>query len=99
MTDIDIAALAALARLEVAPEELEKLETELPDILAFVETIKTAAGSETKGVVGTVNTVMREDEHPYETGSNTETLLKAAPATRNGYVVVKQVVSRAKAGH
>ena len=44
MTDpaIDVRALAKLARLEVSDAELAKLEKEIPDILAFVETIKKA---------------------------------------------------------
>ena len=36
--EIDVAALAKLARLEVSAEELAKLEKEIPSILAFVET-------------------------------------------------------------
>ena len=39
---VDIAALAKLARLEVSAEELAKLEEEIPAILHFVETIQKA---------------------------------------------------------
>ena len=40
---VDVKALANLARLEVSEAELEKLQTEIPGILAFVDTIQKAA--------------------------------------------------------
>lgn len=96
MTDVDIQALAKLARLEVAPEELLKLEKEIPDILAFVETIqKAVANVEHKGNV--LHNVMRADENPDESGMYTETLLEAAPAREGNRIAVKQVISRKKA--
>lgn len=93
---VDIAALATLARLEVSKEELAKLETELPAILAFVEQIQQAqAGDEAKAPV--LRNVMRADEQAIETGSYTETLLSAAPSREGDRVAVKQVISRRKA--
>ena len=95
---VDVRALAALARMEVGEAELEKLEQELPAILAFVETIQAAsAGSsgEPKKASGPRN-VMREDGEPHESGIYTEKLLAQAPATKDGRLVVKQVISRGK---
>ncbi|MBI2611096.1 aspartyl/glutamyl-tRNA amidotransferase subunit C [Candidatus Kaiserbacteria bacterium] len=92
---IDVAALAKLARLEVSPEELEKLEEEIPSILAFVETIrKASAGTEHKGKG--LRNVMRADEKPHESGIHTEKLLNAAPAREGDRIAVKQVISRKK---
>lgn len=93
--DIDIKALAGLARLAVPEEELARLEKEIPDILAFVETIqevRAPAGSHE----GAVRNVMREDEHPHESGVYTERLLEAAPARVDERIAVKQVISRSK---
>lgn len=92
---IDIAALAKLARLEVSDAEIAKLEKEIPDILHFVDTIQKAnAGMEAKSPV--LRNVMRADEKPIESGTFTETLLKAAPAREGNRVAVKQVISRNK---
>ncbi|MBI2612343.1 aspartyl/glutamyl-tRNA amidotransferase subunit C [Candidatus Kaiserbacteria bacterium] len=93
--DIDVAALAKLARLEVSAEELAKLGKEIPNILAFVEIIQQAgAGAEHKGE-GLQN-VMRADENPHESGIHTEKLLSAAPAREGDRIAVKQVISRRK---
>ncbi|OGG50671.1 hypothetical protein A2763_03640 [Candidatus Kaiserbacteria bacterium RIFCSPHIGHO2_01_FULL_54_36] len=92
---VDIAALAKLARLEVSAEELAKLEKEIPAILAFVETIQSAnTGKEAS--TPALRNVMRADENPHESGIYTERLLKAAPAVEKNRIVVKQVISRKK---
>lgn len=92
---VDIAALAKLARLEVSEAELKKLEKEIPAILEFVDTIQKAkVGKETKSPA--LRNVMRADENPIESGTFTETLLKAAPARDGDRIAVKQVISRKK---
>lgn len=93
--DIDIAALAKLARLEVNEAELAKLEKEIPDILHFVETIQKAnTGKETPAPA--LRNVTRPDEDPIESGEFTEKLLEAAPAREGDRIAVKQVISRKK---
>ncbi len=96
MTDpVNIRSLAKLARLEVAAEEIAQLESELPGILAFVETIQQANVSvETKGTG--LHNVMRADENPHDGGAYTEKLLAAAPSREGDKITVKQVVSRQK---
>lgn len=93
--DIDIKALATLARLAVPEEELARLEKEIPGILTFVETIQEidAVAGEHEAVI---RNVMREDEHPHERGMYTERLLEAAPASVGNRIAVKQVISRSK---
>ena len=93
--DVDIAALAKLARLEVSDAEIAKLEKEIPDILAFVETIQKADVS-TEAKTDGLRNVMRADENPIESGKYTKTLLDAAPAREGDRVAVKQVISRKK---
>ena len=95
MTNVDVRALAKLARLDVADKELRKLEREIPDILAFVETIQKADVSVVPKAGGLRN-VMRADENPHGSGIYTEKLIKAAPASENNRIVVKQVISRKK---
>lgn len=90
---VDIAALAKLARLEVSEQEMAKLETELPGIIAFVETIQKAQTS-TEVKSPDVRNVVRPDENPHEGGEYSEALLSAAPARKGDRVVVKQVITR-----
>ena len=93
MTQVDVRALAKLARLEVADDELARLEKEIPAILGFVETIQKVA-TDAEGHGEGLHNVMREDANPHESGLYTDELLKAAPASRDNQVVVKQVISR-----
>jgi aspartyl/glutamyl-tRNA(Asn/Gln) amidotransferase C subunit len=97
MTDpkVDVRALAELARLDVSDAEVAKLEKEIPDILKFVEQIQNVAG-EVKTTSPELRNVMRADNTPHESGIYTERLLKAAPKSEKGRVVVKQVISRKK---
>lgn len=92
---IDIAALAKLARVEIAPEEQAKLQKEIPNILEFVRVIQNVDVSNAPQNQDLRN-VMRADENPHETGSFTKTLLDAAPAKDKDRIVVKQVISRKK---
>ena len=92
---IDVRALATLARLEVSDEELAKLEKEIPAILAFVETIQKVSADAIESKPALKN-VMREDANPHEGGMYTDALLKAAPATKDNQIVVRQVISRKK---
>lgn len=94
-TEVDIQALAKLARMEVSSEELSKLEKEIPDILAFVKTIQSAAGEVTVGPSAHRN-VMRPDESPHKSGEYTERLLAEVPEREGDLVAVKQVISREK---
>lgn len=91
----DIQNLALLARLEVSDEELAKLEKEIPDILAFVQTIQKVAADAPAGTSALRN-VVRADKNPHESGVYTEALLSAAPAREGNRIAVKQVLSRRK---
>ncbi|MCR4280790.1 MAG: aspartyl/glutamyl-tRNA amidotransferase subunit C [Candidatus Kaiserbacteria bacterium] len=93
---VDVRALASLARLEVHDDELAKLEKEIPDILKFVETIQKISGGEATPSPKLIN-VMRADENPHEGGIYTEALIKAAPASTDNRIVVKQVLTRKRA--
>lgn len=95
MTQVDVRALAKLARLEVSNEELARLEKEIPAILAFVEEIQQVSATVTPESPEHRN-VMRDDANAHEGGLYTEDLLKAAPAQHDNQVVVKQVLSKKK---
>ena len=92
---VDVAALARLARLEVSGAELAKLETEIPAILEFVETIQKVSAAVPE-VDPELRNVMRDDSNPHESGIFTRDLIDAAPVQKDDQVVVKQVISRKK---
>lgn len=91
---VDIQALANLARLEVSEDELAKLGREIPEILGFVETIQGATTATATTTSSPIQNVMRDDVNPHESGKFTDAILRAAPKTENGYVAVKQVLSK-----
>ena len=95
MIQVDVTALAKLAKLEVSEVELARLEKEIPEILGFVETVQKAS-ADAPSVPPHVHNVMREDANAHESGAYTRELLDAAPAQKNDQVVVKQVISRKK---
>ena len=90
---VDVRALAKLARLDVSDEECAKLEKQIPDILAFVEIIQKVSAHAPDAEPSLCN-VMRDDTDPHESGLYTRDLLDAAPAQKDDFVVVKQVISR-----
>lgn len=92
---VDIRALASLARLEISDAEVAKLESEIPGILAFVDTIQKVAVQSTQ-TESDVRNVMREDNNPHEAGMYTKDILAAAPAQERGRIAVKQVLKGKK---
>lgn len=95
MTQVDVKALAKLARLDVADDELAKLEEEIPAILGFVEQIQKVS-AEIGHPTPEHHNVLRDDSNPHESGIHTRTLIDAAPGQKNDHIVVKQVISRKK---
>ena len=92
---VDIRALAKLARLEISDAEALKLDREIPSILAFVDTIQKARIEATAESPAHRN-IMRADDAPHEGGIYTEKLLEAAPQRVGNRIAVKQVISRKK---
>ncbi len=92
---VDVRALANLAKLEVSDAEVAKLESELPAILSFVETVQQVS-SDMKEESPVHRNIMRDDGEPHESGMYTADILAAAPAQRDNQIVVKQVISRKK---
>jgi aspartyl/glutamyl-tRNA(Asn/Gln) amidotransferase C subunit len=92
---IDVRALAALSRVEVTDEEVVRLEKELLEIVAFIETIQKADVSQARSDTSLRN-VMRDDANPHESGIYTDELLAGAPRRLGNRIAVNQVVSRKK---
>ena len=96
----DILKLAALARLELTNEELERFPRELNDILEYVSQLEKVdvTDVEPTGQILGLSNVLRKDEPRGEDieelrARRTE-LLAMAPETENGYLVVPKVLDR-----
>ncbi len=90
--DKEIDILAELSRLELSMDEKKGYATDLSNILGYIDEIK-KVNVEGVSLIDekTVNT-MRDDVVTTETGSYTESLVKAAPENDGQYVKVKKVL-------
>ena len=92
ITDEMVAYVAALAKLEVAEEEMAAVKKDLNDILGYMERMNEL---DTEGVeplthVFPIQNVFREDE--VTNGEDRERLLANAPVKRDGCFVVPRTV-------
>lgn len=92
ITKADIEKLAKLSRLKLTEEEKEKYLKDMENILAYVGQINAAKIKETKPEAGEPRNIMREDDHPHESGIFTDGLLKLAPDSAHGRVKVKKIL-------
>lgn len=89
----DVLKLAALSKLRLSDEEVEKLKVELSEILNYVEILNQVdvTGLEPTYQVTGLKNVMRSDE-PRDYGYDVHELLKNAPAVEKGQFKVKRVL-------
>jgi aspartyl-tRNA(Asn)/glutamyl-tRNA(Gln) amidotransferase subunit C len=89
----DVLKLAALSKLRLSDDEIEKLRTELSEILSYVETLDKVdtEGLEPTYQVSGLKNVYRPDEVK-DYGYKTQELLKKAPAVQDGQFKVKRVL-------
>ncbi|MSR71516.1 MAG: Asp-tRNA(Asn)/Glu-tRNA(Gln) amidotransferase subunit GatC [Candidatus Taylorbacteria bacterium] len=90
-TEAELDNLSILARIDIMPEEKQKMLADMQAILGYISEINQVSVVSSNLEQELIN-VVREDVVTRETGSNTETLLKEAPATEDGYVKVMQVL-------
>ena len=93
LTRDDVLKLAALSRLKLSDEEIEKLRGELSEILNYVEMLDKVdvEGLEPTYQVTGLKNVFRDDEIK-DYGYPVEALLKNAPAIQDGQFKVKRVI-------
>jgi aspartyl-tRNA(Asn)/glutamyl-tRNA(Gln) amidotransferase subunit C len=93
LTREDVLKLAALSKLRLSDEEIEKLRSQLSEILDYVQildSVDTSGLEPTYQVTGLKN-IMRKDEIK-DYGYKPEELLKNAPALKDGQFKVKRVL-------
>jgi len=93
LTREDVLKLARLSRLHLTDEEVEKFQKEIEAILGYVEQLQNVDLSlePTYQVTGLTN-VTRPDE-VIDYGASPGDLLKNAPATEDGHIKVKRMLS------
>ena len=90
-TEKDLDNLSLLARIDIQAEEKEKMLHDMQAILGYVSEINSIEGSLGNNVQA-VHNIVREDVVTRSPGSNSQALLAEAPATRDDYVKVEQVL-------
>lgn len=90
-TEQDLDNLSILARISISKEEKSKMLLDMQSILGYVSEINNVSGEVVRGEE-TIFNVVREDIVTRETGSNTEDLIAEAPAKKDNYVKVEQVL-------
>ena len=90
-TEADLDTLSRLARIDIAPEEKQKMLADMGAILGYVSEINDVQGELVKDEETLFN-VVRDDIVTRDPGSNTEVLIAEAPASKDGYVEVMQVL-------
>jgi aspartyl/glutamyl-tRNA(Asn/Gln) amidotransferase C subunit len=90
-TESDLDNLSRLARIDINPEEKQKMLSDMQAILGYVSEINDVSGEIVRGEESLYN-VVREDVITNGSGEYTSAILANAPATRNGYVEVMQVL-------
>ena len=94
MEQADIQHLGLLARIDVTLEEQAKLQTDIESVLEYVGVISSLEIPIDKTVPAAgVRNVFREDTVTNEPGAHRETLLKEAPKTKDGFVVVPKILN------
>ena len=91
-SDFNVKYVAHLARIELSPEEEQKLGAQLGNILGFVEQLKTLDVSQvepTAHAVPTVNVTRADEVRP---SLPHDDALRNAPACANGLFIVPKIV-------
>ena len=90
--EMDLSRAVKLARIELTPEEEQRLAPQLGEVLQYVEKLNELDVSDVEPTAHAtpLSNVMREDE-PHESLSQ-EDALRNAPKTANGLFVVPKII-------
>jgi aspartyl-tRNA(Asn)/glutamyl-tRNA(Gln) amidotransferase subunit C len=94
MKQEDVKHLAALARIELSPAEVDSFTTEMSAILEYVSAVQDMAGdTDTEPKVGARYNVFRPDVVTNVPGEYTDDLLAEMPKTEGRFMVVKKILN------
>jgi len=92
MNETDVRKLAALCRIELTDDEVDKLQKDMESILGYVGEIGEVVAEIGVPKAGALHNVMRKDGEPHEPGAYTNTLVGVAPQHEDGHVKVKSIL-------
>lgn len=93
-TTEEVKKLAALARINIADEELERFTSEFDAILAYVGQLEQLDLPQEKGGEKLpLRNVMRADGEPHATGAYTEKIVEQFPVRDGDALAVKQIIT------
>ena len=94
INESEIDKLAALSRVKVGQEDKRELLKDMESILDYVSELQKAPGLTEEHLPENyyLRNVMREDNEPFASGINTETILSQAPKRKDNYFVVKKIL-------
>lgn len=90
-TENDLDTLSSLARIDIEKNEKSQMLADMQAILGYISEINEIEGALSSGDEQLYN-VVREDVVTRESGASTKAILDNAPATKDGYVEVMQVL-------
>jgi aspartyl-tRNA(Asn)/glutamyl-tRNA(Gln) amidotransferase subunit C len=88
----DVQKLADLSLIAIDESELDTVASEIDAILGYVSEVSKLAGEEQEPVVPALNTVLRDDVNPHESGTFTDAILDQAPDRKGNHVRVKKIL-------
>jgi aspartyl-tRNA(Asn)/glutamyl-tRNA(Gln) amidotransferase subunit C len=90
----DVKKLAALSRIALSDEEVEKMRGEIDSIVSYIDVVQKVELPE--GISASphldIQNVMRADEAPHEKGMYSEDMLAQAPARQGNFLKVKKIL-------
>lgn len=97
MDDIALHQLFTLARLKPHEGEFDRVRTELPAIVAFMQGVQGAAATLSRTPhAGDSRNIMREDVVTHEPNAYTEKIAAQFPDREGDYLAVHQVITGGK---
>jgi aspartyl-tRNA(Asn)/glutamyl-tRNA(Gln) amidotransferase subunit C len=93
----DVEKLAALARITIPEDQIEKVRHDIGGILDYVSQINELDASKAENTTPYhfgVKNVLRDDSEPHEPGLYSGDLLAAAPKTEKGFIKVKKILAQ-----
>ena len=91
-SEFDVKYVAHLARIELSPDEEQKLGAQLGNILGFMEKLKTLDVSNVEPMAHAVPTVNVTRADEVQSSLPHEAAVRNAPAKANGLFVVPKIV-------
>ena len=94
--DIDIQAIADLARIKVDKEQEVEMRSSITSVLEFVAQIQSANVSEVapKDFFRLTKNRLRPDQNPTPAGTYTDEIMRVAPKSKDNYFQIKKIINK-----